>query len=531
MKKANNYKVTEKKEKEKIAVIYARVSTDDQVEHGMSIEVQERVCREIAEKSGYLVLEVLKDEGKSGKAMIGRHSLKRAMDLAEKGEIGAIFLTHNDRLARNASDHLILMKHFEDYGVKVNFVYQQGIDRSTAMGYTADTMMALMSEYFSRNISEKTRKAISEKLKEGWFPGVAPIGYMNVDNPNFRNGEISKKIIVPDPKTAQYIKELFELYATGNYNIPELSDILYEKGFRTRRGNRVHLSILYDILDNQIYKGSFRWGKEFVEKARHQPLVSEVLFDRVQTVLKSHNHYANRSRKHNFLLNGVVRCAIHKDKRYTAEWHNKKSGLRFGYYHCSKQDGCEGRYVGVEALEGRVSKLFNRLKFAPELIKRITEKVKAKFQSDSERIVKNLKSLYSQKNKLFAKRSIAEQKLLSGALTDDEFIRIKNSINNELKKIEAEINLASSKREVKFDIARQVLKLTRDISETYGSSEPNLKKQYLRLFFEDIFASNGDISEVRYSPLFQKMIELNQITQMNTVDSTDPVIITGEMGV
>ena len=49
------------------AVVYARVSSEEQAKHGFSIDNQKRQCIEFAEKQGYSVTKVFVDEGKSAK--------------------------------------------------------------------------------------------------------------------------------------------------------------------------------------------------------------------------------------------------------------------------------------------------------------------------------------------------------------------------------------------------------------------------------------------------------------------------------
>lgn len=51
----------------KKAVVYARVSSEEQAKHGFSIENQKRQCIEFAERNGYYIEKVFVDEGKSAK--------------------------------------------------------------------------------------------------------------------------------------------------------------------------------------------------------------------------------------------------------------------------------------------------------------------------------------------------------------------------------------------------------------------------------------------------------------------------------
>jgi len=59
----------------KKALIYARVSTDEQAQEGMSIDTQINRCTRWAEENGYAIVGVYKDEGKSATNM-NRASLK-----------------------------------------------------------------------------------------------------------------------------------------------------------------------------------------------------------------------------------------------------------------------------------------------------------------------------------------------------------------------------------------------------------------------------------------------------------------------
>lgn len=512
----------------KLAIIYSRVSTDEQVDKGISLDAQEKACRELAEQDGYTIYELIRDEGKSGHSLEGRKGMKRILRLAEERKFNALYMIHGDRLARNTEDHLYMMRIFEEHGVKVRFIYQPAIGRETALGYTMDAMNAVMSEHFSRVISEKTRLALAEKAKEGWYPGVAPIGYLNVTNPNFRKSELSKKVIVPDPIMAPLVTETFKLYATGNYSGHQLNEIMYEKGLRTKRGNRVHPSIFFDMLVNRIYTGELHWDNVHVAVAKHEPLVDHTTFDLVQTILKSHIHGANRRRKFTFLLRGIVKCANHKDRAYTAEWHTKKSGLRFGYYHCTRR--CEGGAIKVEALEEQVEALFKGIKFRKSFVDTVIAKAQKKFNEGRDDYKREATILNSQKNKLFARRKVVEDKLFSGTISDDDFKRITDEIKKEIGDLDRGLGKLSEREEVNVDIAREILRFTKDIYRAYREADSNLQKQYLLLFFKEIFVANGKIQEITYADFFHELLHLKEISHEKPGVSEDGSIISPGMG-
>lgn len=83
--------------------------------------------------------------------------------------------------------------------------------------------------------------------------------------------KVNKKVIL-DPKSSKYMKQAFEMYATGNYSYKEIEKILYNKGFRSKSGKKVshaliHHSLInpfyYGIMERQgeFYKGNHNWKK------------------------------------------------------------------------------------------------------------------------------------------------------------------------------------------------------------------------------------------------------------------------------
>ena len=97
-------------------------------------------------------------------------------------------------------------------------------------------------------------------------------------------------------------------YATGLYSVNDMVTLLGAKGL-TSRGDRrrparpLNHSSMHKLLSNPFYAGKMLYrGK--LHQGRHEPLVSEELFDQVQGVLKAHNHSGERERKHSHYLKG-----------------------------------------------------------------------------------------------------------------------------------------------------------------------------------------------------------------------------------
>ena len=90
------------------ALLYCRVSTDEQVENGVSLDAQEQALALEAMRRGY-EFEIVREEGKSGKSLEGRDKLAEALDLLDKHKADVLMAVRMDRLSRNVGDVATLM--------------------------------------------------------------------------------------------------------------------------------------------------------------------------------------------------------------------------------------------------------------------------------------------------------------------------------------------------------------------------------------------------------------------------------------
>ena len=95
----------------KRAILYLRVSTEEQVDN-FSLETQEEICRKEAEKRGFEIVEIFKEEGRSAKNIIGRPVLINLLEYCRKNKskIQAVFVYRLDRVSRITADYLAIRK-------------------------------------------------------------------------------------------------------------------------------------------------------------------------------------------------------------------------------------------------------------------------------------------------------------------------------------------------------------------------------------------------------------------------------------
>lgn len=231
------------------AVGYCRVSSKEQEESGYSLPAQEKLVKEYADKMGFDLVRIFSvSESASGK--IQRKIFKEMMHFVKIHRIPGIIVETTDRLTRNFKDCLDiddwinLNEENQVHLVKEGSVLHKNANSTDWFMWRVKVSTA---EYYTRRLSENVKKGQKEKLEEGWLP-CRKFGYKTI-------GVKGKKVHVLDESKAVYLKEIFELYATGNYSIPRLADIIYEKGLRSDNGKKVSPSMIHKILQDPFYCG------------------------------------------------------------------------------------------------------------------------------------------------------------------------------------------------------------------------------------------------------------------------------------
>lgn len=148
-----------------LALAYVRVSTDEQTESGASLDAQAAALIEAAERKGYRV-EIVREEGRSGKSLAGRPALSGALDRLRKGDAAALYAQRLDRLSRSVADfaHLLDLSKRQGWTVAV---LDADVDTSTPSGEFLVNVLASAAQYERRIIGARTRDALAQRRREG----------------------------------------------------------------------------------------------------------------------------------------------------------------------------------------------------------------------------------------------------------------------------------------------------------------------------------------------------------------------------
>lgn len=319
---------------------YERVSTDDQA-LTKSCDDQKSVNDRYIDSQGWELADNAdyRDEGISG-STVDRPGLQDLLiRCTEDKSIVAIVVTESDRLARGNLAYLFIRESLKKCGVKVVAVTQPMIDDSDE-GEMIGEIMGAVNGFLSKITRRKSMRALDEKAARGWWPGMAPIGYRNV---NAGTEEKPDRIIEIDPETSLYVKQIPRLYTQG-YSFLEISDKLFEHGLRGKKNGKLSHEEIRRIIYNNFYLGEFLWrGKRY--KANHQPLFTwfEIQQARNKAQERSHSHSTKLLREKHLFKRLSFNC-VECGRRITAETKRKyykgtDRNATYELYHCSKSLG------------------------------------------------------------------------------------------------------------------------------------------------------------------------------------------------
>lgn len=485
-------------------VAYARVSTSEQAERGKSIEDQlAKLAREVPLRGGVLV-KTFADPGFSG-SLLKRPQLTALLEFCRKGGADAVLVVDTDRLARKTEHHFLIKAQLKKFGVRVESLNQPMID-DTPEGVFLDTILAATNALYPQITGRKTSLSMAEKAAAGWWPGPARLGYRNVDNPTPTSAN-DRRILVPHAGAGPLVTQAFTLYATGQYSLQSLCRKMETLGLNSITGGSVTTTSMRKMLGDSfyysraMYKGQMRHWK-------HAPLTDEGTFQQCQLVLAQHNRYADRMRKHEFLLAGLVRCGL-CGATYTASVSAKKGKA---YYHCPLNQGHShtnvGQNVAVETLDAQAEALLEHVSFERESVDYIVSKARALLAVTHEDVDEKRRELLAQKAKVENRRQKLELKYLDDEVSQEMYRRQSEGLEETLTSLSLEIARLDLSRDTNIGLFEQLMRMSTGFQAAFASAPPTLQRVYLSLCWETIIVQDRQIVEAIPTPLFGMALKM-----------------------
>lgn len=223
-------KTTKAANNSKRAVIYIRVSTKQQAvrdgnPEGYSLPTQREACTKKAESLGATVVAEYIDKD-SATSADKRPDFQRLVErVITDQDVDYVIVFKLDRFARNRRDDAVISMQLEAAGARLVSCVE-AID-GTASGQLLQGVLAVMNEFYSRNLGDEIKRKTLQKVQAGGTPGYARLGYKNV-------GESGRRYVVVDPERAEMMTWCFKAYATGEWSVSSLLAEVTKRGLRSR---------------------------------------------------------------------------------------------------------------------------------------------------------------------------------------------------------------------------------------------------------------------------------------------------------
>ena len=432
--------------------LYIRLSLEDTKYDNLSIENQKLILNEFAlsmpEAENAEIREFV-DNGYSG-TNFERPAIQELIELVRANKVDCIIAKDFSRFGRNSLETGYFIERVFPLFHTRFISLSDDFDSSRFKGDTGGMDVAfkyLISEYYSRDMSIKTKSAKYAKMERGEYQSkICPYGY--------RKSADGRMEI--DDEAAAVVKLIFGLAACGSSAAQitrELSarEIPTPGEYKAARGNHTHditrtggiwsSSTVLRILDDERYTGTYIIGKRAVmevggTKSRmkdrdkwyiipdhHPAIVSKELFDKAAQSLVRFS--LPNKKTHEYLLKGKVFCGC-------CDHSLSRVMQKTPYYHCRHSDAdtslrCHGMRIGITELEQLIFEVLQKQLDAVGLNEADMKSTPTRPASSQLECEQQITALQADKMRLY-------EQFLSGTLSMEDYKTEKAKLDDALTK-------------------------------------------------------------------------------------------------
>ena len=357
-----------------------------------------------------------------------------------------------------------------------------------------------MAKNYCDNLSEEVRKSQMEKLKDGWLPGQAPIGYKNVPDKD------AKIRIIVDPERAPVVRKLFEWYATGLYSLEEVAKRTKAEGFSYRKtGTLIPKREIHRILQNPFYAGRISWNGKIYE-GKHESIVPLELWKRVQGVMDERSGASTT--KHEFAFGKLLSCK----KCGCAIVGEIKKGKHI-YYRCTGYKGeCKEKgklkYVREDVLEKQFLEMLDRLRFDGEALGWVRTALLSSHKDEQREHNEAVEKLQAEHKRLEERISTMYADKLDGRINHDFFDEMSRQFREEQAECLNNIELHQNAEQGYMETGIRLLDLALDAKALFEREDAIGKRRLLKFLLSNRFLGGEKVSATFRKP-FTMLVKTN----------------------
>ena len=494
---------------------YARVSSesDEQLNSlGNQVSYYEEFIRK---NSAWEYVPGYVDEGLSAATTKKREDFHRMVEDGKAGLFDLIITKEITRFARNTLDSILYTRELLSAGVGV-FFQNDNINTFDEDSELRLTIMSGIAQDELRKLSSRVKFGHAQAIKKSVVLGNSRIfGYVK------DGGRL-----VIDEGEAPMVRELFELYASGDYSMKQIETLFWDRGYRNHNGKKIAHTTMSGMISNPKYKGYYVGNKVkvidlFTKKQKFLPpeewvmfkdesgeivpaIVSEELWDKANAVLKKRSEDVKGRQgicNHANLLTGKLYCT-HCGAAYYRRESVDRQGNKNSKWVCSGKikngaDSCSSFPVYEEELKPLLFEVFRETEAdAQALVEEYIEMYKA--LGDGEEIAKQIEVL----RRLIELAQKKKSKLLgynaAGQLSDRDFLSMNKDCDREISEAERQIYDLEQRQMSREDFRKQIDTIRRVLDEARRDAAQGLiSKEFVDRYIDKIFATPEEDGSLR----------------------------------
>ena len=450
------------------AVIYCRVSTDDQDKEGTSLHTQLDACLKYCQEKGYHIARKF-TETYSG-LTLERPQLTELRGLIRANDLDVIVIYCLDRLSRNATHGVILRDELDKHHIILESVTED-IDKSP-LGEAITYLRGTFAQIEAEKIRERTMRGKLARLNEGRLPQGTGIGIYGYG----WDKTTGKRTIIEDE--TKIVQKIFTMALKG-VSFNQITIELNKHGIKSKSGSLWHPLTIRRMVNNPAYMGktyygmSRRVGKTKVVAQPKEswtllpditpPIITEEMFKLTQEAIT--NAKLSRPIKPNaaYLLTSFMKCPKCGSPIIGTTLNGK-----YRYYKCrgatptaTRGKICDSGYIRADELEDSVwHKVMEMLSSPLTLLRTLINENEDQSRRIIQSLNKDIDKLRKNLNTYPRKEKNLYDLLNSEAVTKDYVLDAVNKLKKERLNDERQLKLLLLSRKEAVGADQVALKLT-----------------------------------------------------------------------
>ena len=465
------------------AVVYTRVSSQEQAENNSSLETQLKLCNEYAKRYGLSIKQYFGGTYESAKTDGRKEFLRMLAYVKQDKSISYIIVYNLDRFSRSGAGAMQLSAELRNQGIAVKSVSQE-IDSSTPSGRLQESLLHIFNYFDNDTKSERTSTNTREVMLKGYWPYGTPLGYKNL-KPKHRACDHQYVIT----EEGALIRKAFEWKIEGRMTNKEICEELQKRGLKLTEKN------FRFVISNPFYAGYItgRLLKGQYVKGHHPPMITLEMFLKANDLLtKAINSSLPKKQKHEDVPLKIFAREVESGSQFTAF---KQKGI---WYYKAR-----GKDVRMTVNASRMNALFEeylrqfeyKKEYESRLRKAIEEGLRRRLASALEENVQLKKRISELQGQLEG----IEERFVLGQLPADLYEKYASKYRGEVKSLEEQLSRSAFNSSNLKTAVEKGLQIAQNLSAHWTSVDFDSKQKLQSLVFPEGITYSKKIGVVQTS--------------------------------